>query len=150
KADGYGHGAGLVARVLAAAGADWFGVATLEEAVELRAAGVLQPVLILTGAAAADIPTLREHRLSVAITHRDMVRELAAMWGEADPRLRLGVHLKVDTGMGRIGVLPAELPALLEELQRTSAFNVEGFFSHFANADRLDQEYSEYQLRAFR
>jgi alanine racemase len=151
KADGYGHGVRVVARVFETAGAEWFGVATLQEAVELREAGVRKPILLLTGAAGADVPTLREHRLSTAILHRDMARELAAAWGGAAAgSSRLGVHLKIDTGMGRIGVSPGELPALLDELQRTQAFDVEGVFSHFANADRVDQEYSEYQLRLFR
>jgi alanine racemase len=145
KADAYGHGAALVAPILEAAGADWFGVATVEEGIELRDSGVRKPILVLTGAAAGDVGALREHRLSVAILHREMARELArALNGH-----RLGVHLKVDTGMGRIGVLPSELPALLEELRRTGSFTIEGVFSHFANADRVDQEYSDYQLKVF-
>src|SRR5207247_2167385 len=103
KADAYGHGARLVAPILEAAGADWFGVATVEEGVELRDSGVRQPILVLTGAGARDVPVLCAHRLSVAILHAEMARELAgALRGQ-----RLGVHIKVDTGMGRIGVLPS-------------------------------------------
>src|ERR1019366_7509247 len=65
KADAYGHGAALVAPILEAAGADWFGVATVEEGIELRDSGVPKPILVLTGAAAGDVGALREHRLSV-------------------------------------------------------------------------------------
>jgi len=145
KADAYGHGARAVAPILEAAGADWFGVATVEEGVELRDGGVRKPILVLTGAGAGDVATLREYGLSVAVLHREMARDLAgALQGH-----RLGVHIKIDTGMGRLGVLPGELPALVEELRRAGTFSIEGLFSHFANADRVDHEYSDYQLKVF-
>lgn len=146
KADAYGHGAALVAPILEAAGADWLGVATLEEGVQLRAVGVRKPILVLTGGGGRDVETLQEYHLSVAVLDREMVREFAAALGPH----RLRVHVKVDTGMGRIGVLPAELPALLTELRRAGTFDVEGVFSHFANADSVDREYSDYQLTGFR
>ncbi len=146
KADGYGHGATWVAPVLEAAGAEWLGVATVEEGVEVRVAGVRKPILVLTGAAGGDVPALREYRLSVAIPHRQIARELAA---RLDGH-RLGVHIKVDTGMGRLGVPPLEVPALVEELRRAGSFEIEGVFSHFANADRVDREYSDYQVQMFR
>ena len=146
KADAYGHGAAMVAPILEAAGADWLGVATVDEGVELRAAGVRKPILVLTGAAAADVPALVEQRLSVAVLHREMARDLAdGLQGQ-----RLRVHIKVDTGMGRIGVLPSELPGLLDELHAAAGFDVEGVFSHFANADSVEREYSDYQLKVFR
>jgi alanine racemase len=146
KADGYGHGATLVTPALEDAGADWLGVATVDEGVEIRTAGARKPILVLTGASGGDVEALLEHRLSVALLHADMARDLAARLGSR----RLPVHLKVDTGMGRIGVLPAEVPALLDELRRAGCFEVEGVFSHFANADAVTRDYSDYQLRAFR
>jgi alanine racemase len=145
KADAYGHGATLVAPILEAVGAEYFGVATVEEGVELRTAGIRRPILVLTGAARADLDAVRRHALSIAILDRDMARELAAAPAGASIR----VHIKVDTGMGRIGVLPSELPALLDELQQAGTFVIEGIFSHFANADSVDREYSDYQLTAF-
>jgi alanine racemase len=145
KADGYGHGATLVAPCLEAAGADWLGVATVEEGVEIRTAGARKPILVLTGASAGDVPALLEHRLSVAVLHRDMARDLASRPG----RRRLPVHLKVDTGMGRLGVLPADVRALVDELQRAGCFEIEGVFSHFANADGVARNYSDYQMRGF-
>src|SRR5262249_3663921 len=72
KADGYGHGAALVAPILEGAGADWLGVATVEEGVALRHAGARKPILVLTGAARDDVAALREHRLSAAILHPEM------------------------------------------------------------------------------
>jgi len=146
KANGYGHGALLVAPILAAAGAQWLGVATIEEGVELRRAGVRTPILVLTGASGGDVAVLREHDLAVALLDRDMARTLAVAAGGS----RLRVHLKVDTGMGRVGALPAELPALVDEVRGTGAFDIEGLFSHFANADSVERDYSDYQLRAFR
>ncbi|MFI5394476.1 MAG: alanine racemase [Candidatus Binatia bacterium] len=146
KANAYGHGAALVAPIFEAAGADYLGVATVEEGVELRAAGVRAPILVLTGAGRADLPALHEQRLSVAVLHREMARELACI-GDAPP---LRIHIKIDTGMGRIGVLPAELPALLEQLHRGGRFAIEGVFSHFANAESVDREYADYQLKVFR
>src|SRR5262249_42887387 len=129
KADGYGHSARLVAPVLAAAGTDWFGVATLDEALELRAAGVRQPILLLTGARRADVPVILENDLTVALLHEDMARDLAAALGTK----ALKVHLKIDTGMGRIGVLPSELAAMTEFLGRTPLLELQGCFSHFGN-----------------
>jgi len=146
KANAYGHGAALVAPIFEAAGADYLGVATIEEGVELRAAAVRKPILVLTGARAGDVAACHEHQLSVAVLHRDMVRELA---GSRNPT-PLRVHIKIDTGMGRIGVLPAELPALLDDVRRAGRFHIDGIYSHFANADSVDHEYSDYQLRVFR
>ncbi len=146
KANAYGHGATLVGPTLAAAGADGLGVATVEEAVELRAAGVRTPIIVLTGAARGDLEAIRTHDIAVAILHRDMVRDLVS----AAPSAPVRVHLKVDTGMGRIGVLPAELPSLVEDMRAAHVFQIEGVFSHFANADSVDSEYSDYQLKVFR
>jgi alanine racemase len=146
KADAYGHGAALVAPIFEAAGADYLGVATIKEGVELRAAGVRKPILVLTGARAGDAAACHEHQLSVAVLHRDMVRELA----EARNPTPLRIHIKIDTGMGRIGVLPAELPALLDDVRRAGCFHIDGIYSHFANADSVEREYSDYQLRVFR
>jgi alanine racemase len=146
KADGYGHGATLVAPILAKAGADWLGVATVEEGIEIRTAGVRKPILVLTGAGGGDVRALLEHRLSVAVLHREMARELAVCLGAR----RLGIHIKVDTGMGRLGVLPAGVSALVDELQRAGCFEIEGLFSHFANADGVTRDYSDYQVRGLR
>ena len=147
KADAYGHGANLVAPILEAAGADWFGVATLDEGVELRAAGVRKPILLLTGARRGDVPALLEHRIATALLDRDVLHDLAGA-PELGER-RLAVHIKVDTGMGRLGVLPAELPALADELHGARGIGVDGVFSHFGNSDRVDREFSDYQLSIF-
>jgi alanine racemase len=145
KADAYGHGATFVAPILEAAGADWLGVATVEEGIEIRAAGVRKPILVLTGAAGGDVSALLEYDLCVAVLHREMARDLASRLHAH----RLPVHIKIDTGMGRLGVLPVDATALAGELQRAGCFDIEGVFSHFANADGVTRDYSDYQLRGF-
>jgi len=146
KADAYGHGAGPVASLFEHAGADAFGVATVEEGVELRAAGIRRPILILAGARAAQIDEVSAHDLSVAVVDRAMLADLrAALRGRS-----LAIHVKIDTGMGRLGVAPEDLPALLAELRQAREIRVEGLFSHFANADLGNADFVAYQLRLFR
>jgi alanine racemase len=145
KADAYGHGAAHVAPVLQTAGVDAFGVATVEEACEIRNAGITRPILVLTPVAPAQLDAVIEQDLSITIVDRAMARELHdALHGR-----RLSVHLKIDTGMGRLGVSPDELPALLDQLQQASEISVGGVFSHFANADRGNEDFAAYQMRLF-
>jgi alanine racemase len=145
KANAYGHGAALVAPVLQDAGADWFGTATVDEAVELRQAGVTKPILVLTGAGRGDVAAVLEHDLAVAVLHPEMGEEIAAV--AARP---VRVHLKIDSGMGRAGVVPDAIPGLVERLSNAGKLAIEGVFSHFANADSVTGEYSEHQFRVFR
>jgi len=146
KADAYGHGAGPVAKLFERAGADAFGVATVEEGAELRAAGIRRPILVLPGARAAQVDEAVAHELSVAVVDRPMLGDLrAALRGRS-----LAIHVKVDTGMGRLGVTPEELPPLLEELRHAREIRIQGLFSHFANADLGNTEFVSYQLRLFR
>ncbi len=146
KANGYGHGATLVAPVLDAAGAGWFGVATLHEGIELRQAGIRKPILVLTGAQRCDVPALLEYDLRVSVLHAEMARDLA----DADFKRPLPIHLKIDTGMARVGVLLHELPAVLHALRRSPQLEFDGLFSHFANSDRVDREFSDHQLGLFK
>jgi alanine racemase len=146
KADGYGHGSRIVAPALADAGADLFGVATVDEGVELRAAGVGQPIVVLTGATRAEAGIAAAERLAVAVVDRRMARELAEGLGTTP----LDVHLKIDSGMGRLGVAPEELPGLVDELHRRPQLRVAGVFSHFGNADSVDNVFTEQQLERFK
>ena len=146
KANAYGHGAAIVAPVLDREGADAFGVATIGEAIEVRNAGVAKPIVVLAGAGAADVAALLEHRISVALTHRELAGEL----GAAARGRRLRVHLKIDTGMGRLGTPLESLPELLDAVAAAGNLDVEGIFSHFANADDVFTPHCEQQWRAFR
>ena len=145
KADAYGHGATLVAPVLAAAGADVFGVATVAEGIELREAGITQPVLVLSGVMRGDLEAALAGRLSVALLDSRMARGLATALGDR----HLSVHLKLDTGMTRLGTTVDELGELLDVLRSTPQLRVEGVFSHFGDADSVATPYADKQARRF-
>jgi len=150
KADAYGHGAPRVARALEEAGAEWAGVAMLEEALELRRAGVGLPVLVLGTAHEGQIPLYRRHWLTPTVSSLDQLE----MW-----RARAGgggggegpteVHLKIDTGMHRLGV-PAEAAAeALERLRGEPGLRLAGLLSHFAEANEPESAASSEQERRF-
>jgi alanine racemase len=146
KADAYGHGASLVAPLLAAAGADLFGVATLEEGVELREAGIVQPIVVLAGAARDEAAEAAARGLGVAVFDARLARDLAVALGERE----LAVHVKLDTGMTRLGAMPEDLPALIGALRDCPRLRVEGVFSHFGDADSVGTPFADRQIRAFR
>ena len=144
KADAYGHGAVGVSRALAAAGVDWLGVALLEEGAEIRRAGVEVPILVLGTARPSKIALYARYRLTPTVSS---VAELA-LWrdwtagpGEAQP-----IHVKVDTGMGRLGLAMEEVRPALEVLRGHPRLRLAGLLSHFGDADdlasprNLDQE----------
>lgn len=145
KANAYGHGAAIVAPVLEKAGADAFGVATIGEAVELRSAGIGKPIVVLSPVGAADVPALLEHRVAVALPYAEVAAELAA----AAKGHRLRVHLKIDSGMGRLGATRDALPALLDAVRAAGNLDVEGVFSHFGNADDVFTPHCEAQVAEF-
>ena len=147
KADAYGHGAREVARALAAAGSESFGVATLEEGVELRAAGIRSPILVLAGVYPEQLGEFIQHRLTPAICETEAFKQL-----EKEARRRgvtLNFHLKVDTGMGRIGLPSAEVERWLPEMGQLESLKLEGLFSHFSQAENVEGSYTQSQLKAF-
>jgi alanine racemase len=133
KADGYGHGAGPVARRLEREGASRFAVAVAEEGVALRRAGVTGEILLLNFSDARDVGTHRAYGLAPALYDLEQARGFAdAAAGFEEP---LPVQVKVDTGMGRIGFLPEELGALADVLRRARGLRVAGTFSNLASAE---------------
>ena len=143
KADAYGHGAVTIARTLAEAGADWFGVATVEEALELRAAGVKKPILLLGGLYMSDPADLIEYGLTptVSSTARlDTYAECARRLGKP-----IEFHLKVDTGMGRLGLPPDRLRAFVEHYRELPGLELKGLFTHLASAEDLIASQTEDQ-----
>jgi len=138
KADAYGHGAVPCARAFVAAGADWLGVALVEEGVELRRAGLLVPVCVLSGIATPqDARVLVGYRLTPMVYRVDQLELVAAAARDAG-LARYPVHLKLDTGMGRWGALPEDLPSLMDRLAQLPALELEGLATHFAHADSGD------------
>jgi alanine racemase len=136
KADAYGHGAVGVSRALEAAGVDWLGVALLEEGAEIRRAGVRVPILVLGTARPAKISLYRRYRLTPTVSS---LAELA-LWrdwtaGQTAPQ---PIHLKVNTGMSRLGLQLEDVPAALEEIRSHPQIRLAGLLSHFAEADDLE------------
>jgi alanine racemase len=149
KADAYGHGAVPVARAAVRAGAAWLGVALVEEAQELRRAGISAPVLVLSEPHPAAADACAADRVAVTLCTREGV----AAFGMAGRRAGrpVAVHLKVDTGMHRQGCDPAELPALAAAALAEPGLAVEGLWSHFAVADEAAKTATtDAQLARFR
>jgi alanine racemase len=133
KADAYGHGAVPVARAAVEAGAAWLGVALVEEALELRAAGITTPLLVLSEPHPAAADACAVNQVAVTICTQAGVRAFGAAGRRAGRPL--AAHLKVDTGMHRQGCAPAELPDLVAAALAEPGLATEGLWSHFAVAD---------------
>lgn len=148
KADGYGHGAKGVARTLERAGATGICVALLEEGIELREAGIRVPILITGGYYGRAFGEVLRHSLTPVLHDPAQVEELAdeVRYSGAEPA---SVHVKIDTGMSRLGVLPRDVPKMAEMLGRHPEVQVSGLMTHFACADGGDPESIHAQLDLF-
>jgi alanine racemase len=135
KANAYGHGLEAVARTLAPQ-ADFFGVALVEEGITLRRLGLTNPILVFGGVWTRQIPLFLEHGLTLTVPSLARLSDVEQAAAAAGARAR--VHLKIDTGMERIGVHYYNAEALLEAAARSPHVEVEGIYSHFANADAED------------
>lgn len=147
KANAYGHGLVEVARHMQALGAPYLGVAFLEEGILLRQSGVTTPILVLGGIIGNQVPLFLAHDLTLtasSVEKLGQIEEAARAMG-----VRAKVHLKIDTGMERIGVHYYSAVPLLEASLACTHFEVEGIFSHFANADAADPAYTHLQLDRF-
>lgn len=149
KANAYGHGAVPVARKLERLGADYLAVACLAEARELRLAGIAAPILILGATPPELAPMVVELGLTQAVATAELARALSAAAGRQGCRAR--VHLKLDTGMSRLGLLAHEAEGAAREAAAICALpglEWEGVFTHFANADG-DEDYTMLQFTRF-
>lgn len=148
KANAYGHGAVPVARAALQAGASWLGVARVEEALELRRAGLDSPILLLGYTPPARLDEVIAERIALTVWEAGQI-QLASAAGE-----RLGrtanLHLKVDTGMSRLGAPPEEAAGLARLLSESAGVAFEGLFTHFARADETDTATSDRQEKRFR
>ncbi len=147
KADAYGHGAKAVAGVALRAGADHLGVAFPEEGAELRDAGITAPIVVLGPLLPQQVSMALEKDLAISISHMDVAKALDQ---EARRRGLIGrVHVKVDTGMGRLGVPGDQAPAFLRELNTLRHIRIEGLYTHFATAENPDSRFTREQLERF-
>jgi len=146
KADAYGHGLIPVAKKLISCGVDYFGVASIDEGIRLREAGITRPVLVMGHVLAKDIAPLFEYNLTQAVCTGDLASALNKKARSLDKLMK--VHIKVDTGMGRLGVLHHEALELVEKIRRMKGIRIEGIFTHLALAD-MSEDFTHYQIDAF-
>lgn len=147
KADGYGHGAVRVARTALNNGAYYLGVASINEGVVLRLAGIAAPILVLGYTPAWQARELVLNGLSATVFNLDVARALSRAAGELGGPVR--VHVKVDTGMGRLGLLPDDVVPFILDLRTLPNLLMEGIFTHFSVAD-TDPDYTRWQIGRFR
>jgi alanine racemase len=147
KADAYGHGAIRVARTALNNGASYLGVASINEGAALRRVDITAPILVLGYTPAWQARDLVLHDLSATVFNLDVARMLSRAARELNREVR--VHIKVDSGMGRLGLLPEEVPAFAADLRSLPGLVLEGIFTHLATADS-DLDYARWQLVRFR
>ncbi|OIU72993.1 alanine racemase [Rossellomorea aquimaris] len=147
KANAYGHGDLQVAEAALEAGAHGLAVAFLDEAISLRKGGIRATILVLGASRARDVNLASEHNVSLTAFDLDWLQEASK---HLDPGALLKLHIKCDTGMGRIGVRsPDELKKIETFIHSIGQFEMEGIFTHYATADELDDAYLERQLEKF-
>jgi alanine racemase len=147
KANAYGHGITEVSRVLADEGIDYLGVGFLEEGILLRNAGVVAPILVLGGVLGEQTASFLEHNLEITVSSIELARRINAEAGSAGRKAR--VHLKIDTGMERIGVRPENAMAFVRETASLPGIDLVGIYSHLATADEKDKSFAREQLQKF-
>ncbi|MBC8288180.1 MAG: alanine racemase [Nitrospinae bacterium] len=147
KADGYGHGALPCARIAVDSGADYLGAGVIEEGIELRESGLDTPTLILGSIFPDEAEDLVRHDLATILCTAPLAQALSK---EAVKQNKsVSVHIKVDTGMNRLGISPENLPGLLDQIRNLPNLKIEGVSTHFSSADDEDLSITQAQLKKF-
>lgn len=147
KANGYGHGAFQVATIALESGADYLGVAILDEALALRRQGIKAPILVLGWVRPCDINLAAENKITLTIFQEEWLQEARDY---LHPHLNCVFHLKIDTGMGRVGIRSkSEGKAVINCIKEDNRFELEGVYTHFATADEKDLTYFDKQYESF-
>ncbi|QOY37782.1 alanine racemase [Anaerobacillus isosaccharinicus] len=147
KANGYGHGAVQVAKTALAAGASYLGVAILDEAIALRKEGITEPILVLGWVRPSDINLAAENDLVLTVFQREWLEEAKK---HLKSNLNCVFHLKIDTGMGRIGIRTKnEGKAVIDYINETNQFLLQGVYTHFATSDEKNLDYFQLQYNRF-
>ena len=145
KANAYGHGVAQIASLLPSA--EWFGVNSLEEGLQLRSFGITRPVILLGHVPLADLDTAIDADLSLTVYNRETIQKLSSRKTVARSAK---VHVKVDTGTARQGVLPEDLEDFLRLVKDARGVTLEGLSTHYANIeDTLNHQYAEMQIKRF-
>jgi len=148
KAEAYGHGALEVARTALMSGATWLGVAALNEATPLRQAGISAPVLVLGWSPGWLARQAIDNDIACATFDLDTVGEFSRAAQELGRKAR--IHVKIDTGMGRLGFMPDEAIGAIQRMAAMEGLSIEGIFTHFARADEADPAYTYRQIDCFK
>ncbi len=149
KANAYGHGIIEVAKALVRFGIDYLGVGFAEEGIALRKAGITRPILVLGGVLGRQVSDFLQHRLDVTVSSVEIARRIDEAVAAAGGGAKADVHLKIDTGMERIGVKPANAARFIDEVAGLKGIAVKGLYSHLATADEADKSFAFEQLRRF-
>jgi len=147
KAQAYGHGAVAVSQKLAELGAHMLGVALVEEGVELRDAGISLPILVMGPVFPEQAAAIVRAGLTPTVFTQAMARALSTAAMDAGTTQK--VHVKIDTGMGRLGLLPEEAAGFVADLSKLPGLAVEGVMTHFADADLRDKHFADRQMERF-
>jgi alanine racemase len=147
KADAYGHGAVEVSKIAVECGADFLAVATVEEGLELRRAGFKLPILILSLISSRAAEVVAENNLTATVADFEIAEKISAAAVKLDKPIK--VHLKIETGMGRIGIAPDNAVELAQKISNLPNVELEGLFSHFADADSADRTFTNQQIKIF-
>lgn len=152
KADGYGHGAIPIGRELEKLGIDYIAVAIYQEGIALRKEGISTPILVLGDTPKEAYHQLLEYGLTQSVHSLQMAKEIEKVASSMSKKAK--IHVKIDTGMGRIGIRAVKVPIetviiQFEEMANLSYLDVEGIFTHFSKADEVDKEYTNKQIKIF-
>lgn len=134
KGNGYGHGGPQVAKALEKAGSDWFGVTCTDEGIAVRENGVRKPILVLTGFVPGEEARLLKHNLTPAVHRCDQLPLLERAAARRGSRKPATFHLKIDTGMNRLGIAPSDIECFARQLAKCKHLQLTGIFSHFASS----------------
>jgi len=145
KADGYGHGAVELAKRLTADRVAMIAVALLEEAMELRQAGITLPILNFGPLTKQQLVIALDNDITVGVVGPEELEDVCVIGRERD----VTIHLKLDSGMGRMGVIASELPQVIEMIRATPRLRIDGIYTHFANADDTTDPLTETQIASY-
>jgi alanine racemase len=135
KGNGYGHGGPQVAKILEKAGSDWFGVTCTAEGIAVRKAGVRKPILVLTSFWPGEEANLLKHDLTPVVHRCEQLTALNRAAARQGPRKKLTFHLKMDTGMNRLGIAPGDVECFVRQLVKCPHLHLGGMLTHFASSE---------------
>jgi len=147
KADAYGHGAVSVSKTLIKCGIKYLGVATLEEGMELRESGINHPIIILGSIQKDELDEVIRHGIVPTIYDLEILKELSNAAKKINKNY--GYHLKIDTGMSRLGIKTSDISNFLEKHAKYNNLRMEGLFSHLSMADEITNNYTDIQIELF-